>query len=337
MATWQRPKEEIFEHIEPEYAREAVQERIRHYMSRSRRKVVVLDDDPTGTQTVHDVTVITRWDVPTLVELFRKTDRVFYILTNSRSVAERQAISLTREIVGMLCEASHQTGIEFSLVSRSDSTLRGHYPAEVDEAMEVLNSQLGIDFAGQVILPAFFEGGRYTIDDIHWVEDQGTLVPVGQTEFAKDPAFGFTSSNLCEWVASKTAGRVKQSQVYSIPLSIIRQEGPDGVSRLLHKAASATPIICNAASYADIEVLVAAFIKAEANGKHYIYRTAASFVPIYGGVPLQPPLSPEAFRNRIANRNVASNAGGLIVVGSHVKRSTGQLEKLIETESLVSI
>ena len=47
-------------------------------------KVFVLDDDPTGTQTVQYVPVLTEWSRDTLIEVFSEPDLVTYILTNSR-------------------------------------------------------------------------------------------------------------------------------------------------------------------------------------------------------------------------------------------------------------
>src|SRR5688572_7720550 len=58
-------------------------------------KVVVLDDDPTGTQTVHGVPVLTDWSVPTLRTELENTLQVCFLLTNSRSLplAEAQALN----------------------------------------------------------------------------------------------------------------------------------------------------------------------------------------------------------------------------------------------------
>ena len=122
----------------------------------SRRKVVALDDDPTGVQTVHDVAVLARWDTATLANELRQPGSLFFVLTNSRSLPESQASALNREIAGNLMAASRETGVPFVVASRSDSTLRGHFPAETDALKETIG---GID--GVLICPTFFEGGRH--------------------------------------------------------------------------------------------------------------------------------------------------------------------------------
>jgi hypothetical protein len=48
--------------------------------------LVVLDDDPTGTQTVYGVTVLTEWSIDTLKKEFESSPSCFFILTNSRAL-----------------------------------------------------------------------------------------------------------------------------------------------------------------------------------------------------------------------------------------------------------
>ena len=94
--------------------------------------VAVLDDDPTGTQTVHDLWVITRWTREALLSVMSENSPVFYVLTNSRSLPQDQAAALSRDIAANLAACAAEVGAEIDVVSRSDSTLRGHYPAEID-------------------------------------------------------------------------------------------------------------------------------------------------------------------------------------------------------------
>ena len=149
----------------------------------SGRRVAVLDDDPTGVQSVHGVPVLTTWAIEDLRWALEQTSPTFYILTNSRSLAEEEAIVLNQQIARNLSEAA-APGTDFDVVSRSDSTLRGHYPAETDALAEVLREG-GRGPDGLVLCPAFFEAGRITVDDIHWVRQDGKLVPAGRTEFAR--------------------------------------------------------------------------------------------------------------------------------------------------------
>ena len=77
------------------------------------------------------------------------------------------AADLTREVCVNLREALKQLSAEGNdinplLVSRSDSTLRGHYPVETD----IIAEELG-PFDAHFMVPAFIEGGRITLDSIH--------------------------------------------------------------------------------------------------------------------------------------------------------------------------
>ena len=67
-------------------------------LSRFDRTVVVLDDDPTGTQTVSGVPVVTSWEQSLLQEELRKKPRMLFILTNSRALTAAQSQALHREL-----------------------------------------------------------------------------------------------------------------------------------------------------------------------------------------------------------------------------------------------
>jgi uncharacterized protein YgbK (DUF1537 family) len=179
----------------------------------ARHKLVVLDDDPTGTQTVHGIPVLTEWSVENLRNEFENDLSCFYILTNSRSIPEESAKALNLEIATNLRAAAGNEH-RFTVVSRSDSTLRGHYPAETD----VLEEALG-PFDATLLIPYFEAGGRYTIDDVHYVAEGEDLVPASATPFARDAAFGYHNSDLKAWVAEKTSGRVGAENVASLSLS----------------------------------------------------------------------------------------------------------------------
>ena len=138
-------------------------------------KIVVLDDDPTGIQTVHGIYVYTDWDLETIRKGFDGDEKVFYVLTNSRSMGEEESVRIHREIAYHVAAVSKETGKDFLLVSRGDSTLRGHYPAETAALKEELEQQ-GFRTDGEILCPFFLEGGRFTIGDIHYVRGaDGTL------------------------------------------------------------------------------------------------------------------------------------------------------------------
>jgi uncharacterized protein YgbK (DUF1537 family) len=290
-------------------------------------KVVVLDDDPTGTQTVYDVPVLTTWAKEDLARELAAPGPVFYILTNSRSLTLPAAQQLNREIGSALAEASAQAGRPFTVVSRSDSTLRGHYPGEVDALAEVI----GMSDAATLIIPYFREGGRLTIHDVHYVAEGGQLVPAAQTPFAQDAAFGYRASNLRDWVAEKSGGRIEAEQVASISLDDLRLGGPKVVAQKLAALKLGQVCIINAVELRDIEVLVVALLEVEAqSGRRFLYRTAASFVQIRAGLRTRPLLT-------AADMGLAEQGGGLFVVGSYVPKTTAQVQQLLAQPEIVPV
>ncbi|HIK41773.1 four-carbon acid sugar kinase family protein, partial [Thermoleptolyngbya sp. M55_K2018_002] len=137
-------------------------------------KIIVLDDDPTGSQTVHSCLLLTRWDVDTLRLGLADESPIFFVLTNTRALTPTQADAVTREVCRNLKQAIALEGLQdFLIVSRSDSTLRGHYPVETDAIAEELGP-----FDAHFLTPAFFEGGRFTRDSIHYLVVNGVPTPV---------------------------------------------------------------------------------------------------------------------------------------------------------------
>jgi uncharacterized protein YgbK (DUF1537 family) len=290
-------------------------------------KVVVLDDDPTGTQTVHGIDVLADWSVELLAAALSGPGSCFFVLTNTRSKSAAEASALVREIAANLSVAGRLTGVGFVVVSRGDSTLRGHFAEEID----AIEAGLGAPFDGKIVIPAFFEGGRYTMDDIHYVAEGDNLVPAADTEFARDRAFGYTHSNLAEWIQEKTRGAVPARSVASISIAVLR--GPGGAaavrSRLL-ALQKGSFLVVNAAAYPDLEVFTRGLLEAEASGKRYLLRTAASFVRVRAGIEPRPLLAAPEISD-------AHAAGGLIVVGSYVSKTTLQLESLLGLPTVVGI
>lgn len=299
---------------------------IREKFIKSGKTIVVLDDDPTGTQTCYDVTVLTSWSVTLITGELKKQPSILYILTNSRSLPEPQAVELAVEIGKNLKEAVKESRREIVLISRSDSTLRGHFPAEVD----VIATELDMKDAVIILIPAFIEGGRFTIDDIHYIVENQELVPVSETPFAKDVVFGYKNADLKLWVEEKTKGRIRASAVSSITIDDIRVGGPQLVSEKFRNINPGTICIANVASYKDIEVIVMALLLAEATGKKFLYRSSATFVPIRAGLESGKIFNPE-------KEDVFSKNGSLVIVGSHVPKSTNQLNRLLETGKYESI
>lgn len=285
-------------------------------------KIIVLDDDPTGTQTVHDVPVYTDWSEATIQQVFDDPSQMVYLLTNSRSFSEDHTRQVHQEIAQRLAAASAAKELPFLLVSRGDSTLRGHYPLETETLRETLENIQSLQFDGEIICPAFFEGGRYTIDDIHYLQRENQVVPVGETEFAKDQSFGFQSSNLRTYITEKSHGRYQAKDCLSIPNTYLKEQQLDLIQERLQASHDFQKIIVNATNYAELKVFAAALLRTINQGKHFLFRTAASFPKVLGGIAEQPFLTKEAIVD------AAAHTGGLIIIGSHVKLSTSQLDCL---------
>ncbi len=312
--------------LPPEWPDDLLPE-IRSRVRRSGKKIVVLDDDPTGTQTVHGLPVFTVWSVETLRKALLAESPAFFILTNSRSLTGRAACDLALEIGTNLKKAAELAGVSVEIISRSDSTLRGHFPMEVDTVAKAM----GIETRPYLLMPFFPEGGRFTIGDIHYVAEAENLVPAAMTAYAQDAVFGYTSSNLKAWVEEKTAGRIKTGSVTAITIRDIRRGGPGQVGNILNGVPDDAACIVNAASYRDVEVLVAGLQKAAAKGHRFLFRTAAAFVRVMAGIKPQ-----EVF---LSKEDLVTDTpiGGLFVVGSYVPKTTAQIHALLEMDNIVPV
>ncbi|HIK56313.1 MAG TPA: four-carbon acid sugar kinase family protein [Synechococcales cyanobacterium M55_K2018_004] len=286
-------------------------------------KIIVLDDDPTGSQTVHSCLLLTRWDVETLRLGLRDSSPIFFILTNTRAMTPLQADQRTREVCRNLKVAIAQEAVaEFLIVSRSDSTLRGHYPVETDAIAEELGP-----FDAHFLTPAFFEGGRFTRDSIHYLVVNGVPTPVHETEFARDSVFAYRHSYLPDYVAEKTAGRIPADQVERFLLSDIRAGVHD---RLLHLHGNQC-VVVDAETQADLNRFAADVLKAASQGKRFLFRSAASLLTALAALPPQP-VAPDAMATYTRD-----GKPGAIIVGSHVKKTTEQLNQLLQEDRIVPI
>lgn len=286
------------------------------------RKIVVLDDDPTGIQTVHGISVYTGWSPEEVRQGFEEEKNIFFIMTNSRSFTVAHTTRVHDEIARNVADSAKKTGKDFILISRGDSTLRGHYPLETEVLRDTLESITGKRYCGEIIMPFFREGGRLTVNDVHYVREGKMLVPVGQTEFAKDKTFGFCSSDLRDWCEEKTSGQYRAEQVISVSLEDLRALRVEKITNQLLEARDFNKIVVNAAEYCDVEVFALAFFTALEQGHEFILRTAAAVPKILGGVPDRPLLTAAELID-FGNSN-----GGIILAGSHVQRTTLQLEEL---------
>ncbi|KAB8214399.1 hypothetical protein BDV33DRAFT_209316 [Aspergillus novoparasiticus] len=312
------PRESTLAQLPPAYPADTQDQISQLLISSTLNRLVVLDDDPTGTQTCHDISVLTVWDILTLTEEFKQNSPGFFILTNSRALPPLEAEKLIREICENVAQVAKSAGETVDIVLRGDSTLRGHFPLETDVAQSVFG-----DADGLVLAPFFFQGGRFTIDDVHYVAEGENLVPAGTTQFAKDATFGYKSSNLRDYVVEKAAGRFQPGQLHSISIHDIRVGGPEAVFEKLMNIPRGGVIIVNAAAESDMHVFVAGLLLAEAKGKHFLYRTGAAFVSTRLGIRSKSPITASELQLPIPRET-----GGLIIAGSYVPKTTAQLNVL---------
>ena len=310
---------ELLSGLPPEPDEAALFPGLQDAVRRGPRPLVAIDDDPTGVQTVHDTAVLLTWGDEELRAQLQDSRPVFFVLTNSRSVPEPRAAEINTAIGQRL------QGSGCVVASRSDSTLRGHYPAEVLALQDGLRQQ----FDGHLIVPAFFEGGRYTINDTHWVASSDEAVPASETSFARDAVFGYSTAHLPSWVEEKSHGRWTADQVLSVPLQAIR----DGAAcERLMQAQGGQPVVVNAAGYGDLTAFVLGLLEAEAHGKRFLYRTAASFVRVRAGMPARAPLTAQEVYAACGEQ--AAETPGLVVVGSYQPSTTQQVELLLAESRL---
>jgi uncharacterized protein YgbK (DUF1537 family) len=300
-------------------------------VAESGRTLVVLDDDPTGTQSVADLPVLTGWSVDDFRWAFAQQSPAVYVLTNTRSLDPEEAEKRNREVVTNALEAAGQAALGF--VSRSDSTLRGHYPLEPAVIAEVLEKDAGVHIDGVVIVPAFPDAGRVTIGGTHFMRgDGGTLTPVAETEFAADATFGFTHSHLAEYVQEKSRGLIAASEVIVLDLGVIRG-GTAAIAAALADATDGTPVVADIVTENDLRALALGLAEAERRGKTLLYRVGPPFVRARIGQEVRPPLSAE---EAYAATSPATG-GGLVVIGSHVGLTTRQLGRLMDTQPLARV
>ncbi|WP_059105586.1 four-carbon acid sugar kinase family protein [Shouchella shacheensis] len=311
--------------------RSDVQAKLENERQRFPHKIVVLDDDPTGVQTVHGVSVYTDWTKESIAQGFREDNRIFFLLTNSRGFTVKETTRVHQDIASRVQEVSEKQGMPYVLISRGDSTLRGHYPLETETLRATIEEQSNTTFDGEILMPFFKEGGRLTIDNVHFVQTGEELVPAGETEFANDRTFGFASSHLGEWIEEKTNGAYSKEETIYISLEDLRSANTTWVKDELMKARNFQKVVVNAVDYVDVEVFVTAFLQALKEGKTFLCRSASALTKVMGGIQDKLLLS----REELITED--SEHGGLVVVGSHVQKTTDQLCALLDSGLVTGI
>ena len=261
--------------------------------------MVVLDDDPTGIQTVHGCRLLTAWNVQEVRAALADDVPFFYMLTNTRAMTREEASQVIEDAMSTVIEANREYGWKLIFVSRSDSCLRGHFPLETDVMQRVLGKH-GIPVWHPVpFAPAFIEAGRVTVEGAHYMRENGQLVPLSQTEFANDNVFGYSTSVLSDYIREKGASPAD----YEIVDAETYEQLYAFADRLLTQTASFDGAV--------------------------VIRCSSSLPKAISGIKDQPLLGREILRNPYGV--------GCFVVGSHVRKTTRQLQNLLLAENTKGI
>lgn len=288
-------------------------------------KIIVLDDDPTGTQTVKDLPVYTDWSIEWIEDGFKQDNNMFYILTNSRALNEAETTQLHEKIARNIDSVSRKLNKSYIVISRGDSTLRGHFYLEP----KVLSDKSEKTFDAVFYLPEFFEGDRYTYEGVHYLKENNEYIPVVESEFAHDTTFGFQSKAMNDFIEEKSKGAIKSENVYHITLTQIRERKKTEIIQIFENVSDFNAVVVDALNDEDMDYFVSClttFLKD--NKQKFMFRTAASFVKSICETP-----------GEIINLSQYSNhqRGGIIVVGSHVKKTSSQLQHLLQNTDIASI
>ncbi|KGG10709.1 MULTISPECIES: four-carbon acid sugar kinase family protein [Prochlorococcus] len=289
-------------------------------------KIVVFDDDPTGSQTVYGCPLLLRWDKEMVRKGLQDSSPLLFLLTNTRSLSPEMAEERLREICKVLKQVIKENALRYKdifFISRGDSTLRGHGYLEP----KVIHEELG-PFDATFHVPAFIEGGRTTLNGIHLLNG----IPVHKTIFAKDKIFGYKTSNLAFWLEDKSKGKINSKDVKSISLEKLKRANNNKIEmknfiNSLSKFSGNDSVIVDAETSADLSSFAYA-IKDLHYKKNFLFRSAASLINALSGITSDSNSIKDFSSLRLKDES-GTPRPGLVVIGSHVKLADDQLEVLL--------
>ncbi|MFM7549920.1 MAG: four-carbon acid sugar kinase family protein [Cyanobacteriota bacterium] len=298
-----------------------------------RLKVIVVDDDPTGSQTVHSCPLLLRWDPGTLRRGLAHPSPLLFVLANTRALgpveARQRVAEICRALKPLLEEAEAAGEIDrWLIVSRGDSTLRGHFPLEV----EAIEQELG-PFDATLLAPAFLPGGRTTVGGVHLLHGE----PVHTTPFARDRLFGYGTSHLPAWVEAKTGGRISANEVHHLGLAEL-EAGQGALQQRLAELPAGAMVVVDAQEPQHLAALgravralgVPAAATPWQRPRRFLFQSAASLLNGLAPIPPQPLAARGLARLRRQGAD-GQPRPGLVLVGSHVPLADAQLAVLLET------
>ena len=267
-------------------------------------KTIVLDDDPTGTQSATGVTVLFGTDADLLTQALQKADSV-YVQTNSRALSEEDAVALVGKIKADGETAAQRLNDNVRFVLRGDSTLRGHVFAE--------SAVFSDDDAIMIFVPAFPDGGRTTRGGVHYVRVGDVELPAHESEYAKDPVFSFSTGVLADYVTEKS-GRL------GIPVALETVRAGQ-LAKVLADAPAGAVVLPDVVNAADISAIADAVDDVTAEGRRVVVRCAAPLAAELAGVPSS---------GLLTTPLVERSERVLLVCGSHTQGASAQLAPIAE-------
>lgn len=264
--------------------------------------LIVLDDDPTGTQAVENVPVLLEWDAQLLEEARATGSPAIHLLTNSRAYPPARAGAIVRDAAQAAVAAFGRP----RLVLRGDSTLRAHL---LEEYLAVRDALFPGRTPPLLLVPALPHAGRVTVGGVHLLG----RTPLHETEYARDPSFAYRDARLLQWAEDRSDGFFARAAGLEV--------APDGVADALAElAARGAPAACvpDAETLDDLAAIADGLRAAEAAGAEVVVRSAPAFVGVLAG-------------NLASARVPPPDDGGrlLVVCGSYVETSRRQLAALV--------
>ena len=287
-------------------------------------KIIVFDDDPTGSQTVKDCLLLLKWDYDTLSFALKSNYNLFFILTNTRSLEESEVKNRLSEICKNLKNVILKERLnyeQFTFVSRGDSTLRGHNFLEPF----IINQLLG-PFDATFYIPAFIEAKRITINGNHLVND----VFAHETVFSKDKIFGYETSNLKDLIYLQSKSKINLDHIknlYTHDLNSLQVSKDNKVYKFIKNLKYNKFIIVDITNYSQLDNFTNV-VRSIGVEKKFLFRTAASFISSISKVNQKKVTLLNLLKLRRKDKyNKVMH--GLIVVGSYVELTNLQLNELL--------
>ena len=282
-------------------------------------KIIIIDDDPTGSQSVHDCLLLLNWNYQTLLEGLQSDSSLLFILANTRSLSENELEKRLKQICNNLYKVSLEENLKDDLifVSRGDSTLRGHNFLEP----HLINEYLG-PFDATFHIPAYLEGNRVTLNGLHFVDG----VPAHKTSFAKDRIFGYETNDLKKLLFKKSKSKIKLKNIKN--LNCIEEYSLIELKNFMEKLKNNTHVIVDIDEFSQLQKF-SAIVKKLIKNKKFLFRTAASFLKAISNTKNNK--KDNFYYSQLRIKNSKNHfLPGLIIIGSHTEISTKQFNKLVE-------